>query len=858
MSNNENKYKMIYIKKRASARSNTLRKNIKKKYSPNELCKTAKRKYIDFQDNKKIFNLRNTCYPINNILTNNFINTPIRTQNLSSNKLDISTDKKRQYDDGIFNSKKDKVLTDEDNCDSYSNNYRNTYDYTLNSPLHYEDLLNGIKNKNEEIKNLKEKINKLEEKNELKNEEIDELTLHYKNKFLEGEKERNKINENNEKIQKDLENKEKEFGKINEENITLKNIMKEKEKNLQNLIEKNKEKDVEINKIKNKIKEIEVKEKEEKEENKKLKENILKATNNLDKEIQNKNKIKKENEALIQNKKKIENKLKEKEKEINEFKIQIQKKNEEIILEQQKLKKEIEETKKIKEENKKIKEEKKNFEQKCLLYKKENQKMKEENLKNRQEKELNKQEYEKNKYESGILKKEIEKIKEENEKVKKENEKIKEEMRIVKRENEIIKQEKENNAKTIEIVKQKNIDLNKKIKDLEKEIKIKREEYNLILDYINKIFENNEPLKLLSKPALIGLNNIGSSSYINPVLQCFSQTKFLTNYFLKKNFKDKKNNSEIKNDNSIHLNQLYFELIEKLWNINGLKSISPNNFKNNIEKMNPIFRNNQNGNFKDFIIFFLTQMHKELAKPNIPNNINSNLIYRQYPFNQYNKNIILENFFNGFNQECSIISDYFFGFTETSIECLNCRNNYNFNYGIFNCIIFKLEEVNNRKKMYNLQYNNLNNHISLNDYFFYKKEILCQNQTYQNFCQICNRLCDSKFSSKIFLSPNILIIIIEREKYSKTPIKLDFTETIDITEFVLQKEVSKLIYNLYAVITSINYRNFNNLVASCKNPIDNKWYRYDDEKVYPINNLEKEVIEFGTPQALFYEKINLK
>ena len=100
------------------------------------------------------------------------------------------------------------------------------------------------------------------------------------------------------------------------------------------------------------------------------------------------------------------------------------------------------------------------------------------------------------------------------------------------------------------------------------------------------------------------MKNIGTGSYINPVLQCFSQTKFLTNYFLRKSFKDKKNNIEIKNDNSVQLYQLYIELIEKLWNINGLKSFSPENFKNNIEKMNPIFRNNQNVSSKDFIIFF--------------------------------------------------------------------------------------------------------------------------------------------------------------------------------------------------------------------------------------------------------------
>lgn len=82
------------------------------------------------------------------------------------------------------------------------------------------------------------------------------------------------------------------------------------------------------------------------------------------------------------------------------------------------------------------------------------------------------------------------------------------------------------------------------------------------------------------------------------------------------------------------------------------------------------------------------------------------------------------------------------------------------------------------------------------------------------------------------------------------------TETLDITQFVLKK-VTKLEYSLYAVITSINKGNDNSFVASIKSPIDNKWYRYDDEKVYPINNFEMEIIEFGTPEILFYEKKGL-
>ena len=45
-------------------------------------------------------------------------------------------------------------------------------------------------------------------------------------------------------------------------------------------------------------------------------------------------------------------------------------------------------------------------------------------------------------------------------------------------------------------------------------------------------------------------------------------------------------------------------------------------------------------------------------------------------------------------------------------------------------------------------------------------------------------------------------------------------------------------------------------MAACKSPIDNKWYRYNDAFVSPITNIQKEIIEFGTPYILFYQKNN--
>ena len=86
-------------------------------------------------------------------------------------------------------------------------------------------------------------------------------------------------------------------------------------------------------------------------------------------------------------------------------------------------------------------------------------------------------------------------------------------------------------------------------------------------------------------------------------------------------------------------------------------------------------------------------------------------------------------------------------------------------------------------------------------------------------------------------------------------VKLDFSETIDITDFVLEKDTSRMIYNLYGVITHIGESGPNaHFIASCKSSIDDKWYRYNDASVSPISDIQKDIIEFGTPYILFFQK----
>ena len=228
-------------------------------------------------------------------------------------------------------------------------------------------------------------------------------------------------------------------------------------------------------------------------------------------------------------------------------------------------------------------------------------------------------------------------------------------------------------------------------------------------------------------------------------------------------------------------------------------------------------------------------------------------------YNEYEQNQSFNHFYREFQNECSIISDIFFGINETTNVCLNCKNNYNskglnnpiiYNYEVFNSIMFSLEEI----KKYSLNNNNqINKDISLNDCFSYIQKDELLNEENQLKCKICKQKCDFVYNSKIYKSPNILIIIIDRGKENN--IKLKFSEILDISNFVLQKDKIKLIYNLYAVITCINDNKINKYyIASCKSPINNKWYKYNDEKVSSINNIQKEIIDFETPLVLFYQK----
>jgi len=398
-----------------------------------------------------------------------------------------------------------------------------------------------------------------------------------------------------------------------------------------------------------------------------------------------------------------------------------------------------------------------------------------------------------------LLKSENKELLEQNNLLQIELDKIRKELLELKKENKK-KSKKQNISQSIMIEPTQNNNINININNIENNYNNNERDVRRRNNSMPPI--NKKPIELYIQPTLIGLNNIGATCYMNATLQCLSQTEDLTNYFLLKKSEKYINsiNEQLLSKNECCLSKVYLELVQKLWDKKSKEhTFSPKVFMETVTGMNPLFKKGDPGDSKDFIIFILEQIHRELKRP-----INSNNIKKVEPLNQYEKQNAFNNFFEDFKNECSIISDVFFGFNETTNICLNCKNNYNsrgmenpvcYNYSIFNCIIIPLEEVkkmkNNSNQNNSMQINNFfinnNNRVSLYECFYYNQKSELFTGQNQNYCNICKQTWDSMYASKIFVSPNVLILILNRGKGNIYDVKLDYDETIDITEYVLKK-----------------------------------------------------------------------
>ena len=381
------------------------------------------------------------------------------------------------------------------------------------------------------------------------------------------------------------------------------------------------------------------------------------------------------------------------------------------------------------------------------------------------------------------------------------------------------------------------------IKEKENSLKQREEKLKRIKEYY---FPPNTP------PILIGLENIGATCYMNASLQCLSNTKKFTKFFLC--------DYDYKKDDKKLMANEYYKLLKKLWNKeNNNKPIKPTSFKEILSKQNSLFAGVAANDSKDFINFLIEKLHEELNEPklnkdnnNINNEININNI--NYGNEMDMLKLFLSDFQTKFN---SIISILFYGILETKYHCNVCQD-IKFNFQIYSFIEFHLQQVNtyfyNMGKRPLLINGNINPNIDLYECFDYLSKIDLMSGQNQMYCNKCNKECDALYSTKLYSGPIYLIIYLNRGKGAVYECKVNFPEQLNLFNYLGFKD-GPIVYDLYSVVCHLGPSSMSgHFVAYCKNRSDNKWYLYNDAIVSLCTKSQQ--YNDGMPYILFYQAIS--
>ena len=344
---------------------------------------------------------------------------------------------------------------------------------------------------------------------------------------------------------------------------------------------------------------------------------------------------------------------------------------------------------------------------------------------------------------------------------------------------------------------------------------------------------------IINKIHANGLQNIGATCYMNATLQCLAHVEDFTKYLLQ-------NKANIKKDKyGKKLSNAFVEVLENIWENNIITYYAPNNFKNLISEMNPLFAGIQANDSKDLVLFILETMHNEL---NAAKNVNQN----NFEFiDQYNFENSLVSFMKSFKDNFrSVVSDIFYGMYNSRMQCHNCRI-ITHNIQCFNILIMPLEEVRKFKNRYQ-------NWVTLRECFdYYQKSDFMMGEN-QIFCNYCKKMSTSENNTTLIVGPKLLILNLNRGKGLQFNVSISFDEYINISDFIYYKDTN-VNYRLIGVVTHFGPSGESgHFIAFCKSFVDGNWYRYNDAMV----NLSSfnDVKNTGVPYILFYaaQKKNLR
>ena len=175
-------------------------------------------------------------------------------------------------------------------------------------------------------------------------------------------------------------------------------------------------------------------------------------------------------------------------------------------------------------------------------------------------------------------------------------------------------------------------------------------------------------LKNKSRKGIIGLKNIGNTCYLNSTIQCLSNTKLLTKYFLNNDFSKEINIINIFGSKG-KIAEAYYEIINKMWNGNN-QVINPFDFRLAFAKKNEAFYNNEQQDSQEFLLTLLNNLSEDLNR--VTNKKYMEMTEQKIGEKDEEASRRYWNYSK--SRENSIIVDLFQGQFKSTIKCMTCQN----------------------------------------------------------------------------------------------------------------------------------------------------------------------------------------
>ena len=336
----------------------------------------------------------------------------------------------------------------------------------------------------------------------------------------------------------------------------------------------------------------------------------------------------------------------------------------------------------------------------------------------------------------------------------------------------------------------------------------------------------------------IGLLKFKSFNSLNSVIQCFCSIEKFINYF-KFSYNQSNNNNNLCSSFKLILDKLWPDKNEvgTIENYLELKE-----FNDKIQKMNFINCQSSTNTIENLVDFIIETLHKELNK------LSGDSIESEEIVDKRDKSLSFAYYTQNFTERNqSVISDLFYAAICNKIQCYKCKNIF-FDFQTYSYLNYQLEDILEFKK----QINNTFCEITTYDFFLYNLKFVDLKDEKQIFCDFCKEKCNFLSTKYLAFCPEILILVINRKKENN--IKINIIEYINLAQFIEYKTTGYL-FKLIGVVSSFEKENNKkDIIAYCRDPISNDWYRYNDNEITACD-FKNEISNVTKPYLLFYQKI---